>query len=221
MNEIRQLRKDLPPLPHRMQHLRLDERNYPVPYFVAWVNSKPEFRVADNEKWFKCVRNRHCWVCGDVVGNHMTFVIGPMCAVNRTTSEPPCHLDCAVFSAIACPFLTLPKAKRNERNLPDGHSEPGGIAIKRNPGVTCLWTTRSYKIFQAGNGPLFQLGEPTEVRWYTEKRIATRAEILASIDSGMPLLREMADKDEQEGRNAQAELDRYYDRMLKLLPEPT
>ncbi len=209
-------REGLPEVPERMRHLPVDDRQYPVPYFVAWVNGKPEFRIADNQKWIKCVRNRHCWVCGEVVGTHMTFVIGPMCAVNRTTSEPPCHLDCAIFSAIACPFLTLPKAQRRDANMPADTAEPAGVMLTRNPGVTCLWTTRSYKIFQAGNGPLFQIGEPTWVRWYSQKRAATRTEVLASIDSGMPALREMADLD---GRDARAKLAAAYERMLTLVPE--
>lgn len=214
------LREGLPPLPERMRHLPIDERGYPVPWFVAWVDGKPEFRVADNQKWTQCVRYSRCWVCGEVVGKFKTFVIGPMCAVNRTTSEPACHLDCAIFSATACPFLTLPKAKRNERNLPEGNSEPGGISIRRNPGVTCLWTTLGYRVFETGTGPLFRLGDPTSVEWYAEKRQATRAEILASIDSGMPLLREQCDKEDTPElcRQSHALLDGYYARMLPLLP---
>lgn len=154
------LREGLPPLPSRMRKLPIDERGYPVPWFVAWVDGKPEFRISDNQKWLKCVKYAACWVCGERVGKFKTFVIGPMCAVNRTTCEPGCHLDCAIFSATACPFLTLPKAKRNERNLPSEVSDPAGIAIKRNPGVTCLWVTQYHSLMYAGNGYLFRLGEP-------------------------------------------------------------
>jgi hypothetical protein len=215
------LRPDLPPLPARMQRLAIDSRGYPVPYFVKWIDGKPEFRVADNEKWVRCVQQARCWVCGDVVGKYKTFVIGPMCAVNRTTSEPPCHLDCAVFSAIACPFLTLPKAKRNMANLPE-IAPATGIALERNPGVSCLWTTLSYRVINAGNGPLLRLGDPTSVSWYCEKRAATRQEILASVDSGMPFLRRVAQLDEDQGRHGSLKLlDQFYARMLTLLPSET
>lgn len=216
---MNQLREGLPTLPWRMQKLPIDARGYPVPYFVAWVDGKPEFRTADNQKWTKCVRHHRCWVCGDVVGKFKTFVIGPMCVVNRTTSEPACHMECAEFSATACPFLTLPKAKRRDANLPEGHSDPGGICITRNPGVTALYTTLSYQIIDVGNGYLFRLGEPYHVEWYAETKLATREQCLASIDSGMPLLREVAEKDEAEGRHgALAMLDKYYEHMLPLLP---
>lgn len=209
------IRPDLPPLPERMRHLKIDERGYPVPYFVATVNGKPDFRVSDAERWQKCARFGHCWVCGEIVGQFKTFVIGPMCAVNRVTSEPSCHLDCAVFSATACPFLTLPKAKRRDANMPSEAREAPGIVISRNPGVTCLWTTRSYKYLDAGNGYLFKLDDPTDIQWFAEKKAATREQCLSAIDSGMPQLRELA---EMEGSAALEALDQAYARMLQLLP---
>jgi hypothetical protein len=212
---VNTLRDNLPELPPRMRALPIDERGYPVPWFVAWINGKPDFRVADQEKAQKARYFGHCWVCGNQVGKFKTFVIGPMCAVNRTTAEPPCHLDCATFSATACPFLTLPKAQRRDANMPADYSDPAGIMIERNPGVTCLWTTLSYSLWNAGNGLLYELSEPTNLAFYTQKRIATREEVLASIDSGMPILRELA---EREGEAASAELQRRYKAMLMLLP---
>ena len=39
----------------------------------------------------------------------------------------------------------------------------------RNPGVTCLWTTKSYRVVQAPNGgALFQLGDPEKVEYFAE-----------------------------------------------------
>lgn len=216
---VPRLRAELPRLPARMQRLPLDNRGYPVPYFVARINGVPDFRVADTKKWSLCVNNSHCWVCGEVVGVNKTYVIGPMCAVNRTTSEPACHLDCAQFSATACPFLTLPKAQRRDTKLPEGVTDPGGISIPRNPGVTCLWTTRSYRLIDAGNGYLFRIGEPSAVQWYAEKFHATRAQVLASIDSGMPLLRKMAEQDLANGySDALERLEEAYRNMIPWLP---
>lgn len=212
-----ELRAGLPPLPLRMRSLPIDARGYPVPWFVAWVDGKPEFRAADMQKMARADLFRLCWVCGQPLGKFATFVIGPMCAVNRTTSEPPCHLECAQFSAIACPFLTLPKAKRNERNLPEGYRDPVGHSIPRNPGVTCLWTCTSWRRFRVDDGRLIELGEPTSVAWYAQKRPASREEILESIDSGMPLLESLAN---EEGGGAPAALREFYVRMMRYLPTP-
>lgn len=44
------LRPGLPPQPPKMQHLPVDERGFPAPYFVAWIDGKPDHRVVDPEK---------------------------------------------------------------------------------------------------------------------------------------------------------------------------
>lgn len=209
------LRSGLPPLPASMKRLAIDERGYPVPWFVAWINGQPEFRVADTAKMFRARRSGYCWICGSNVGAVKTFVIGPMCAVNRVTSEPPCHRACADYAVRACPFLILPKAQRRDANMPDGISDPAGMMIPRNPGVTCLWTTPRWRLFDAGNGLLFRLGEPTHVAFWKETRLATREEVIESIDSGMPILRRLA---EEEGVKALVALESEYCRVLPLLP---
>lgn len=188
-----QIREGLPPLPSRMQTLKLDHRGYPVPWFVAWFDDKPDFRVMDGDKLQQAVRFKKCWVCGSPLGRNFTFCIGPMCAINRTIGEPPSHFECVDFSARACPFLTLPKAQRRDANLPEGQWSPTGL--KRNPGVVLLWTTDRYRVIRGDAGePLFRLGDPQRLEWIAEGRTATRAEILESIESGLPLLRGMAEE---------------------------
>lgn len=202
-----------------MASQRLDHRGYPVPWFVQWIDGVPDFRVMDGAKLRRALRDRLCWVCGEKLGKYLTFVIGPMCAVNRTTAEPASHRDCAIFSATACPFLTLPKAQRREANLPEGGVVAGNM-ISRNPGVTCLWTTLDYRPFRAdrndgAEGVLLEIGEPTEVLWYTQCREATRAEVLESIHSGLPLLEAEA---KRQGLEAEQALARYVERGLRYVP---
>lgn len=211
-----QLRVGLPKLPARMQSLRIDDRGYPVPWFVAWVDGKPEFRAFDPVKLKRCVEESRCWVCGDRLGKFKTFVIGPMCVANRTTAEPPSHEECAVFSATACPFLTLPKAQRREAGLPDDIRVAGEM-IKRNPGVAALWTTTRYTSIQAG-GILFRLlQEPEHIAWYAEGRAATREEVLASLESGLPIL-EAAARRERDVENALRDVHAWYQDALKRIP---
>jgi hypothetical protein len=200
-------------IPDKLRRLPIDERGFPVPKFVPWIDGKPEFRGMDGQHLAICIKMKRCWMCGQPLGVHMTFVIGPMCAVNRNTSEPPCHHSCAEYAAKACPFLTQPRMRRNEKNLPEG--DVAGIAIKRNPGVAVLWTTRSYKVVKEGKGVLFRIGDPEEVEYYTEGRQSTRAEITASIQSGMPTLWNYARED---GVTALIELQKMYDEAMKLVP---
>lgn len=195
------LRPGLPPLPDRIKKLPVDERGYPVPWFVEWINGKPEFRIADGRKKVQAVNEHLCWVCGQRLGTYLCFVIGPMCAVNRITSEPPTHRECAEWSAQACPFLSRPHSKRREAAMPEEAKDAGsaGIMIKRNPGVTLLWITKGYRIKRVDNGFLFELGQPRESVAIAEGRTATAEELRDSIMSGLPLLREIAEQDTTPG----------------------
>jgi hypothetical protein len=92
-----------------------------------------------------------------------------------------------------------------------------GCPIDRNPGVALVWTTRFYKVFDDGNGrPLIEVGEPCGVEWFAEGRAATRAEVQASIDSGLPILQGYA---EEEGHGAMKALALGVSALQKLLPE--
>jgi|KBSMisStandDraft_5_1062788.scaffolds.fasta_scaffold00035_24 hypothetical protein len=221
-------REGLPERPPRMRSLPLNDKGYPIPWFVETLpDGSRDFRIMDGHKWVRAVRDRLCWLCGERMGAFMTFVAGPMCGINRTSAEPPSHHDCAEYAALACPFLTLPKAVRREAGLPEEvkHHKAkvtenhviGGTAITRNPGVTLLWTTQSYQVHKVDNGRIIEMGAPCNVEWFAEGKPATRAQVEESIRTGMPYLQEMADK---EGPAAQAMLLRYVDRFMPLLPLP-
>lgn len=210
------LRKDLPALPPRMARLPLDSKGYPVPWFVAWIDGQPDFRVIGENKIATAYNKKLCWLCGEPMGSYKAFVIGPMCAINRTISEPPSHRDCAIFAATACPFLTRPRAKRREAGLAELDTrEAAGNGIKRNPGVCLVWVTRSFEPFQASGRWLFSLGDPTEHLWFCEGRQATRAEVDQSIETGLPILAEEAAK---EGLRAMAAFQAAVEAAQPLLP---
>ncbi len=183
------------PMPARIAALPVDPvRKFPVPWFVEWVDGKPEFRAADSRKLVKAVEEKRCWVCGDPLTRFMTFVVGPMCGLNRTSSEPPSHTECARYSAMVCPFLTRPHMERREGGLEElGAESSAGHMIRRNPGVTLLWTTRSYNLFSDGRGgTLFRLGDHVSLEWYREGRAATREEVAESVRTGLPVLEALA-----------------------------
>lgn len=192
------------------------ERGYPVPWFVAKIDGHYDFRVADPSKLAKAVNEKLCYICGGKLGRHLAFPIGPMCAINRTSAEPPSHRECAEWSIKACPFLTQHQAKRRESNLPRGVRDPAGVMLRRQPGVVLLWMTKSYSLFRDGRGGfLFNIGEPTETLWFREGRTATHGEIMASIDSGYPLLLQSA---EAQGERAVQALEAARQIALQLVP---
>lgn len=147
------------------------------------------------------------------LGAYLAFTVGPICGVNRTSSEPPSHRDCAEFAVRACPFLTQRELERRTSGLPDAITKAPGLAIAHNPGVVMLWITRSYRPWQvpeeavdgygAQPGVLFEMGEPLVIECYRQGRPATQVEIAAAIAQGVPYLQATA---EREGPRAMAEL---------------
>lgn len=217
------LRPGLPPLTERIARLPLDERGYPIPFFVATLNGAPDFRFADPEKLVACIKQKLCWVCGEPLGRWKVFGIGPMCAITRTSSEPPSHLTCMLWSVKGCPFLSRPGMVRREDETTEANKDNvAGIMIDRNPGVTAVWITAGYKVFRDPQGkPLFEVGEPDRVSWWSQGRPAMRAEVLASIESGLPRLVEACDGESTPKRReeALADLAKRREGINKLLPQ--
>lgn len=203
-------------LPHRMRGLPLDKHGRPVPWFVGYFDGEPDFRVVRENGLTDALRFKICWLCGAPLGKFVTFVIGPMCAVNRVSAEPGCHRECATYAAMACPFLANPTMQRRERGKP-AHTDPAGVMILRNPGVALVWTSRTWSPFRVGTGLLFDVGDPVETAWYAQGRPATRAEVLAAIDSGLPLLRSEAERSGDPAA-ALAHIEQQLERALELIP---
>jgi hypothetical protein len=201
------LRAELSALPERIAALPV-HRGYPVPWFVAYPNgpdADPEFRVADGQKWKRAVQEKRCWVCGGELGAWLVFVLGPMCCISRTTSEPACHRACAEWSVLNCPFLVRPHMARRGGDLPEGTEDAPGCPLHRNPGVTLLWRTRSFTLFRADDRRfLIRVGDPVEVACFAEGRRATRQEVDESIAGGLPALIDLAKQDGPEAEEALA-----------------
>lgn len=206
--------------PTGVDQLAVDERGFPVPWFVDWPDGKPDHRIVDGRKFRSAVREQRCWICGGKLGRMKASVIGPMCAVNRITSEPAGHPACARYAVQACPFLSKPRAKRNEKNLPEERYEAAGIALERNPGVTVIWESlypsKPFRPQHGVEGILFSLGAPYRVTWWREGREATRAEVELSLAEGLPALLKVA---AQEGREAVEALAQATKKAMALIPE--
>lgn len=156
-------------------------RGYPVPFFVAWINGEPDFRIVDPTKLELCLKFSFCWLCGKPLGKHRAMVIGPMCSLNHITSEPPSHVVCATYALETCPHMINPGAKYREANRPAGAIEPAGQPIYDNPGTQLLWQSSSYKQIKVHNGFLIDIGEAEHVEWWTLGRPASRDEASAAL----------------------------------------
>lgn len=191
-------------MPPRIARLPVDDRGYPVPRFVTWIDGKPDFRLADTAWVRRAIVERRCFLCGEPLGRFLAFVIGPMCAVNRISSEPPCHKECAEYAVRACPFLCFPQRGRNPHDLPENKVKPAGHMIMRNPGVALVWVTKRYEVVHSPidrrRGCLLQIGDPISKSWWAHGRPATLDEVMHAVETGLPALRQIAkDNDGPEG----------------------
>lgn len=193
-------------MPSSMERLPRDEVGRPVPFFVAWVDGKPDFRLMDEQRLRQAVMTDRCWVCGARMQprTRRVFAAGPMCLINGTSAEPPSHYGCAAWSVKACPFLLNPRKVRREAHMPEGVGEMAGIGIMRNPGVTALIEPIRWNVERHGGGLLFRFPRLVRsVEWYAEGQPATRAQVVEAIQSGLPQLQAMA---QSEGPDAVVEL---------------
>lgn len=178
-------REGLPEVPVYMRDLPVDPRGFPVPWFTPWdkVEQRWRFDAAERGRVRQAISRSCCWICGKPLFKNLAFVIGPMCACNRITSEPPSHCECATFAVQACPFLVRPRMRRtptDSETVP-----PPGIMIERNPGVALIWVTRSFKVMPSR---LISVGPPVRVEVWSEGRRATPEEVIESIRTGLPAL---------------------------------
>jgi hypothetical protein len=208
-------RSDLTPMTPRIASLPVAENGYPVPWFVGWVDGKPEFRASDPDKRVRAVKESLCWVCGEVLGVRKAFVTGPMCCINRTTAEPPSHYDCAVWSMQNCPILNGLKSKRrhDEQFEKVATGDVPGHMIEAIPKAMAIWICRDFQLFADGQGKggwLIRMAEPVDgLEFWKDGKRATFEQIQEALAYGLPTLQKIAD---EAGPESQQNLREYVDR---------
>ncbi len=190
-------RAGLPQRPDRIAALPLSKQGYPIPWFVATLeDGTRDFRIISHERLAEAVKLGRCWVCGQNLGGYKAFTIGPMCAVNRISAEPPSHRSCAQYAAVACPFLSRPEMVRRETGLEElGTVKPPGM-IERNPAVALVWVCRDYAGKMTRGRALFEIGDPIALEFYHRGQPASFAQVCDSIRTGLPALLQATEHDE-------------------------
>jgi len=114
----------VPPPPYKPDRVY---RGLPVPYTILWPEGaeRPDFKEVDEVRLRRAVRLRLCGVCGGrLFGEKEVAFVGGGTAeqfVVRWSVDPPMHVVCAEYAAIACPFLARGRKRLDEpeTTLPD------------------------------------------------------------------------------------------------------
>lgn len=133
--------------PQQILDLPRDDRGFPIPYFTHYEDGSPDLRVADGRKQVECRDGQKCWVCGQSNDGDKAFIGGIMSYRNRTYSDAPSHVECAIFSAKHCPHLNGSLKKRRTNDLPDGSVTPVGM-IEARPENVIVVVTNDFLYFR-------------------------------------------------------------------------
>lgn len=175
-----------PDLPDRMAHLPVDDRGFPVPWFVPWKDGKPIFPAMDHAKWISAIRANHCWVCGGQLGRFKFHVIGPMGLINGVSAEPPSHRECANFAARHCPYIANPRMGRVPAEKHGTVDHPGTMD-QGNPGVWCVIECQGPVQLVSGK-QLIKVAPIANVDWWAMGRKASPEEARAGFEERAELL---------------------------------
>lgn len=127
-------------IPKELEHLRVDERGYPIPFFVGYHDGKPNFRYGDTFKRDICLAQKKCAICGKKLPRDFSYVItGPEGYANQIVSDAPMHRRCAEFTMDACPHIHFEKAQRKE-------DVTGTDLMAKKPDVLLLIKIDKYKL---------------------------------------------------------------------------
>ena len=117
------------PMPAVVAARPRDSRGYPVLAITPWQDGQPRFGFTSTERVLVCAVERRCAICGTplVPGEAWRVVaadeaLAMINAIGRgvpyanvaTTVEPPGHRACMLYSAMACPYLARPNARRGQ-----------------------------------------------------------------------------------------------------------
>ncbi len=116
-------------MPHAVAALPRDPRGYPVLAITPWRDGQPRFGFTSTERVLICAVERRCAICGtrmeprqawrvvsatEAVAMRDAIATGVAFVNAAPTVEPPGHRECMLYSAIVCPYLARPNARRGQ-----------------------------------------------------------------------------------------------------------
>lgn len=153
-------------IPKELAHLKIDSRGYPIPYFVSYIDGKPEFRFLRPERLEMIIARKVCHICGKKLPtDYVYFLSGPMGPQNKISTDAPMHRLCAEFSLRACPHLYFQKAERRDNDVLAKHAE-GNIYDPGKPSTIYLVKADKIKPVMEG-GRRFIFFRPVSTEKYT------------------------------------------------------
>ena len=169
-----------------------------VPYFVTWfkdrrqvhesvVGAEPHFPTIDKTREALCRRRRYCWICGRQMGTFMCFVMGPLSALQRISTEPPSHRECAVYAVQVCPFMVGGYDMPENPATNEGQQVIEQMSIK-NEQLNVIWVCHGYTLRPVDPSRglfVYQMDHATDILLYHRGKPATLAQAMERINAAV------------------------------------
>ena len=196
-----------------------DERGYPVPAITPWPDGAPAFAHQSAFRTLICLARRRCAVCGTkmppgpvyrtVDGESADLIAvaleaGKLFFNMAPAFEAPGHRSCMIYSAITCPYLASPGARRKiethvgPETLPRGDPRGPSAAVAGYDGYSWNVGAQGLEIF---------FGQPVELLRYTDGTdlaAELRAEVARERRPVQPCPAYLLDDDARAGQAARA-----------------
>lgn len=168
------------PMPTRVAARPRDERGYPVPAITPWPDGSPAFAQQGSFRTLIYLAERRCTVCGTkmspgpvyrVVDGEMADDIALALDTGKRyinmapANEGPGHLTCMLYSAVVCPYLSSPGARRQMTTTTGGERIPRG---DRRGTEAAIVGFENYKWQVGTHGIEISFGQPTEILSYAD-----------------------------------------------------
>ena len=152
-------RNDMP-MPKAIANRPRDERGYPVPAVTPWKNGKPDFGGLGSFRVAICLIEHRCSICGTKMTGPIYHVhdsdVTDLMEISLATGKPvinaaptqeaPGHRSCMLYSAIVCPYISSPNARRQESM----ERWPKGTARGEQSGIVGYQDYSGFEIAEGG-----------------------------------------------------------------------
>lgn len=157
-----------------------DDRGYPVPAITPWSEGRALFAQQSAFRTLICLAERRCTVCGTkippgpvyrvvdggLVGNiELALYTGKSYFNLAPATEGPGHRSCMIYSAVICPHLTSPGARRKIETRVGPETLPKGDP-RGSTGAVVGYESYSYQL--TARGLEIYCGQPVELLEYSE-----------------------------------------------------
>lgn len=157
-----------------------DDRGYPVPAITPWSDGRALFAQQSAFRTLICLAERRCTVCGTKIppgpvyrvvdgglgGNiELALYTGKSYFNLAPATEGPGHRSCMIYSAVICPHLTSPGARRKIETRVGPETLPKGDP-RGSTGTVVGYESYSYQL--TARGLEIYCGQPVELLEYSE-----------------------------------------------------